>query len=85
MRTAAATGNISALLSLITQTSALSPADYIKKTVGNLMFIYYNFLDNYKQRPMDIDDLVDGILYIGARNYIQEREIQKMRNNTDGK
>lgn len=84
MKTAAETGNISALLSLITQASALSPADYIKKTVGNLMFIYYNFLDNYKQRPMDIDDLVDGLLYIGARNYIQEQEIRKLKKDTNG-
>lgn len=80
VKTAAATQNIGALLSLLVETSSLSPADYIKKTVGNLMFIYYCFLDNYKTRPVDIDDLVDGILYIGSRNYIQEKEIQKIRN-----
>lgn len=69
MRAASATGDISKIMSIISSTSKLKPADYIKKTVGQLRFLYYLYLERFKSKPLDILDLIDGLLYIKARNY----------------
>ena len=70
MKQASATGDIGTLLRLIAGTSALPPADFIKKTVGGILFMYYLFIDKYHVRPVDLDDLIDGSLYLDAKDYI---------------
>lgn len=74
MRAAAARGDIGAILKLITSTSALPPADFIKKTVGGILFIYYLYIDKYHVRPVDLRDLVDGMLYLDAKDYIIKQQ-----------
>lgn len=70
MKLASSSGDIGTLLRLIAGTSALPPADFIKKTVGGILFMYYLFIDKYHVRPVDLDDLVDGSLYLDAKDYI---------------
>ena len=70
MQLASARGDIGAILKIIASTSALPPADFIKKTVGGILFIYYLYIDKYHVRPIDLDDLVDGSLYLDAKDYI---------------
>lgn len=70
MKLASASGDIGTLLRLIAGTSTIPPADFIKKTVGGILFMYYLFVDKYHVRPVDLDDLVDGSLYLDAKDYI---------------
>ena len=77
----AASGDISALLKLIVKSSQMTPEDFIQKTVGSLLYVYYIYLDTFKMIPVDIDDLIDGLLYIEARNYTQEQHIREVKEN----
>lgn len=76
---AQARGDISTILSLITSTSNLTTADFIKKTCGGLLFMYYSYIENLHVRPVDIDDMIDGMLYLDARGYIEKQRIDKMK------
>lgn len=81
MQLASERGDIGTLLKIVAQTSTLTPADYIKKTVGSILFLYYNFLDKYHTRPIDMEDFIDGILFMDAKNYIIKRQMQEHRDN----
>lgn len=70
MQRASVAGDVSTLIKLIARTSSVTPADFIKETVGDLLFMYYIYLERYHTVPMDLDDLVDGLLAIDAKNYI---------------
>ena len=59
----------------------MTPEDFIQKTVGSLLYVYYIYLDTFKMIPVDIDDLIDGLLYIEARNYTQEQHIREVKEN----
>ena len=59
------------------QTSALTPSDYIKKTIGNILFTYYTYLKYYHLKPRDLDDLVDGLLYMEAQQYQEEQSFKQ--------
>ena len=74
MKAAAETGNITAIMRIISLSSTLKPADFIKKSVGSLLFIYYTYIDKFHVRPLDIEDIIDGLLYNDARNYIDEQK-----------
>lgn len=76
MSHAAETGDISTMLRLIAQSSTLTPADFIKKTVGNILFLYYSYLKQFHARPVDLIDMVDGLLFMDASNYIQEQSMK---------
>lgn len=77
LETAAKAGDISAIIAVLTQTSELKPEEYIKKTVGNTLFVYYVYLNRFHTAPRDLEDLVDGLLYIDAQNYIDMRAHQQ--------
>ena len=55
----------------------LTPTDFIQKTVGNLLYIYYFYVDRFKLKPRDLEDLVDGLLYIDANNFLQKKAAEK--------
>lgn len=74
MKAAAETGNVAAIMRIISLSSTLKPADFIKKSVGSLLFIYYTYIDKFHVRPLDIEDIIDGLLYNDARNYIDEQK-----------
>lgn len=59
----------------MSKVSALKPADYIKKTVGSIMFTYYSFVKEFRLRPKDLTELIDGHLYMMSTNYIQKQEL----------
>lgn len=67
---ASASGDIGALLSLIVSTSQLTVNDYVEKTIGTVLFMYYAYIDKFHTRPVDLDDLIDGILFMDVKNYI---------------
>jgi hypothetical protein len=73
-------GDIATIMRLVVSTSQKTTADFIKETCGSLLFLYYTYVDKLHSRPVDIDDLVDGILYLDAKHYIEQKEIAKHRN-----
>lgn len=76
---AAARGDISTLLNLMVSTSSMTATDFIKKTCGSLLFMYYSYVENLHTKPMDIEDMIDGILYLEARNYMQQQRINDLK------
>ena len=71
--------DVSALLSIIVQASTRSPEEFVEESLGSLMFLVFLYMDTFKQEPETLDDLVDGMLYIDSRNYMEERQHQRMR------
>lgn len=67
---AQAAGDVAAILKLVTSASRKTTADFVKETCGSLLFLYYTYIDKLHVCPVDLDDLVDGLLYIDAKNYI---------------
>lgn len=67
---AQASGDISTIVRLIANTSKMTTADFIKETCGSLLFLYYTYMSQYHQRPVDMLDMVNGLLYLDAKNYI---------------
>ena len=61
------------------QTASLTPEDFIKKTIGNLLFTYYSYVDRFHIKPKDLEDLVDGLLYIMSAGFIQKKQIEDMK------
>lgn len=76
VRQAQATGDIGTLLKLMSQTVSLTPSDYIKKTLGTLMYLYYQYLKYFHMRPRDIEDMIDGLLYISTSNFLDKRAME---------
>lgn len=85
---AQASGDIGTILHLMAKTSELTPSDFIKKTVGNILFVYYVYLENFHIKPKDLEDIVDGLLYLDAHNFIKkqqyENEMARIRNRKHG-
>lgn len=67
--------DVSAIAKMIVQSRRLPPAEYINRTVGSLVYFYYSYYDTFKSPPRTLDELVDGILYLEARNYTQKYEL----------
>lgn len=76
---AQATNDISTLLNLVVDSGALSGDDFIDKTLGQLRCLYYMYLDTFHMRPKDLLDMVDGMLYIDCKNYIQRQELDRLK------
>jgi hypothetical protein len=38
---------------------------------NGFLWLYYNFSSEYKREPVDIDDMLDGLSFIRAKNEIQ--------------
>lgn len=74
---AQAVGDISTIIRIITRTSKLTTEDFIKKTCGGLLFLYYTYVEKIHVRPMDLIDMVDGILFLDAKGYIIKQATEK--------
>lgn len=72
-------GDINQLLSIITDVSSLTINDFIKKTIGPLKMMYYLYIDKFHLCPTDLDELVDGLLYLDVKEYILKKAKNKER------
>lgn len=70
-------GDISQLLSIITETASLTVSDFISKTIGPLKMLYYLYIDKFHMCPTDLDELVDGLLYLDVKEYILKKNRNK--------
>lgn len=61
------------------RTSEQKPSDFIKKTIGNILFVYYTYLQKYNCRPRDLEDLVDGLLYLDAYSFLEKKAYDEAR------
>lgn len=78
MALAAAAQDISTMISLITQASSLPVEDYIETILGGTRFMYYSYLHTFQTRPIDLTDLVDGLLFMDAKQYIEKEANKKL-------
>lgn len=69
MRAASEAGDIAALLKLVRDVSKLPVQDFIDKTCGSLLYTYYTYIKYFHTIPVDIMDLIDGLLYMDAHGY----------------
>lgn len=74
LQEATRSNNISAIVSLIVELSKRTPEDIVNDALGPLMFVYYWFLKSYKHEPRDMDDLVDGLLFLDTKHYLEEQK-----------
>lgn len=84
IRQAQSTGDIATLIRLMANTVSLTPADYIKKTLGTIMFLYYQYTKFFRLRPIDLEDMVDGLLYISTSNFIEKHELEEWKSKQQG-
>lgn len=77
LKNAAASGDIHTIVKVIANTSSLSPTDFIQKTVGSLLYVYYMYVDRFHVIPTDLDDMIDGILFMEAHQYNIEKSRPK--------
>lgn len=61
------------------QTADITPADYIKKTLGTILFLYYQYLKYFQLRPRDLEDMIDGLLYISTSNFLKKHELEEWK------
>lgn len=40
--------------------------EIVRKSTGMYLFFYYQYVDRFKLKPISLDDLVQGLLYIQA-------------------
>ena len=48
-----------------------SKAERIRKELGTGVFLYYRYVDYFKNIPSSLDDMIDGLIYI---HFVTERE-----------
>ena len=48
-----------------------SKAERIHKELGTYVFLYYRYVDYFNTHPSNLDDMVDGLIYI---HFVTERE-----------
>ena len=41
-----------------------SKDERIQKELGTYIFLYYRYLDYFKNIPSSLDDMIDGLIYI---------------------
>lgn len=76
IKAAQAANDLGTILRLMAESAQLTPQDFIKKTVGSLLYVYYVYINHLHVRPKDLDDLIDGLLFIEAQNYVDERALK---------
>lgn len=79
MQAAMATGDLNTLLTLMARTSKMTVTDYINSTTGSLRFLYYMFLRKFKKTPVDLEELVDGVLFLDVEGYIQKTAMEEAK------
>lgn len=60
--------------------SMLHPDEYIQEAMGAFPFLVYTFQKEFHLPPEDLDDLIDGILYLDCVSYTREYDRTKNRN-----
>lgn len=75
------TKDVTQILRLIVDATHLSPVEYIQKTLGSLRFLYYTYVKIFGVRPIDLEDMIDGLLYMDADGYIQKENMREARRN----
>lgn len=65
-------GNPFDMLRLALNANKKTPHEIVEETVGSVMYLYYLFIECLHARPVDIDDMVDGLLFLDARQRIRE-------------
>lgn len=41
-----------------------SKSERVRNTIGRFKFLYYRYVDYFKNIPSSLDDMIDGLIYI---------------------
>lgn len=86
MEDAARRQDMAALIALSMQGAQKPSQDYIDKTIGCFLNMYYLYVESFKGRePIDIDDICDGLLYLEVKNKLLEQQRAKDAQSRKGK
>jgi hypothetical protein len=50
--------------------------EIIQEVLGSFKYIYFQFIEALHREPRDIDDLIDGIIYLELNTYFERKAIQ---------
>lgn len=67
------------MLSLIVNASELPIEDFIDQTLGSMRYLYYVYLNKFHVVPIDMDDMIDGLMYIDIEQRIQSDAMKRAR------
>ena len=67
-------------MSLLCQSTERSINDLVDVSVGPMVMSYFVFVDSLHVKPKDLEELVDGLLYLDLKNLQHERMMRKARN-----
>jgi hypothetical protein len=48
-----------------------SDGELIAEAIGTFKYLYYNFLERFHREPRDLDDYIDGVIYIELNNHFK--------------
>ena len=48
-----------------------SKSERVHNELGTMIFLYYRYVDYFKNIPSNLDDMIDGLIYI---HFVTERE-----------
>jgi hypothetical protein len=65
------------MLSLIFGSQKKSEGDIIKDALGGYKYMYFSFVEKFRREPKDIDDFIDGIIYIELNGYFEREQMRK--------
>jgi hypothetical protein len=54
-----------------------SDGDIIGETLGAYQYMYFTFLERFRREPREIDDLIDGLIYIELNAYFEKKALQQ--------
>lgn len=74
---AEASGDIQAVLRAMFAATSMTTEDYVRNTIGSAVMLYYVYLDKFRQRPRDLEDIIDALLYLDAKAYITKQHMQE--------
>jgi hypothetical protein len=80
LEAAKAAGNAAAMLNIIFSANKKTGDEIVKESLGDLTFFYYQYMDTFKRCPKDVDDMVDGIIYLELKVYFKKLAIEEKGN-----
>lgn len=64
--------------------SMKSPTEAIVASLGVLRFHYYHFVHEFHMKPRDLEELVDGVLYMDCHAYSERYALKRAKANGKG-
>lgn len=70
---------LTTILDAITTSNDLTVDEYTETLMGHLRNAYYVYVDVFHVYPRDMEELVDGLLYVDIKNYATEMDMKEQQ------